>query len=343
MTLTDEDRFVLGTFESNGSGPFPGVGFDEHGDTTVVALSDLGSLGSDIGRVADAPSVIALFEDWDASFRALLGARRLLRTRTKHSVTRHPLSTLHVCAPIDPPRQILCVGANYRTHVIQMIIAQPSPANEGLSIDERRAAAEALMDERAATGTPYAFSKLPSSVTGPYDPISLPIDIEEPDWELELAVIMSRPARHVARSDVMSYIAGFSIANDVTARERVYRRDVPVLGTDFLAGKSSPTFLPFGPYITPAAFVRDHRALRILLKLNGDIMQDGDTGDMVFDVERQIEYLSNRVQLWPGDLVCTGSPAGNGSHHQRFLQPGDVLEGSITGLGTIRNICVAER
>jgi 2-keto-4-pentenoate hydratase/2-oxohepta-3-ene-1,7-dioic acid hydratase in catechol pathway len=127
----------------------------------------------------------------------------------------------------------------------------------------------------------------------------------------------------------------------LTARERVYRPDIPDLATDFLAGKSSPRFLPFGPWITPREFV-DHADLDITLALNGKVMQKGHTSDMVFDIPRQIEYLSSRVELWPGDIICTGSPAGNGMHHHRFLQPGDEMEGSISGLGSIKNRCLAE-
>jgi 2-keto-4-pentenoate hydratase/2-oxohepta-3-ene-1,7-dioic acid hydratase in catechol pathway len=169
----------------------------------------------------------------------------------------------------------------------------------------------------------------------------LPADVRKPDWELELAVVMGRRARRVSRTDALSYVAGFAIANDVTARERVYRPDIPDLATDFLAGKSPPTFLPFGPWITPREFV-EHANLDITLKLNGELMQSGNTEDMLFDIPRQIEYLSSRVELWPGDLICTGSPAGNGMHHQRFLQPGDEIEGSISGLGVMRNRCVPE-
>jgi 2,4-didehydro-3-deoxy-L-rhamnonate hydrolase len=123
----------------------------------------------------------------------------------------------------------------------------------------------------------------------------------------------------------------------------LWRRDeVKAMGTDWVAGKSAPTYLPTGPFMLPAAFVSDPAALQLRLRLNGDIKQDESTADMLFDIPRLIEYLSSMVRLWPGDLICTGSPAGNGTHYQRFLQPGDVVESTISGLGLQRNPVVAE-
>ena len=140
----------------------------------------------------------------------------------------------------------------------------------------------------------------------------------------------------------MDYVAGYTIANDVTARDRLYRPDMRTIASDWLSSKSPPSFLPLGPYLVPARFVPQPQALRITLALNGQTMQDALTSDMIFDISRQIEYVSNRVALLPGDILLTGSPAGNGTHHQRFLRPGDELTGAITGLGQQRNTCIAE-
>ena len=114
------------------------------------------------------------------------------------------------------------------------------------------------------------------------------------------------------------------------------------MGADWISAKGAPSYLPTGPYLVPSSFVTDPQNLQITLRLNGQAMQNESTADMIFDVARIIEYLSTYVQLWPGDLIATGSPAGNGAHYNRFLKPGDVMEGSITGLGTQRNECVAE-
>ena len=112
---------------------------------------------------------------------------------------------------------------------------------------------------------------------------------------------------------------------------------------DFVMSKGAPTFLPLGPFLVPAAFVPDAQGLRLTLKLNGQVMQDESTADMIFSVAHLIEYLSAGVELQPGDVICTGSPAGNGMHYGRFMQQGDVIESSITGLGAQRNRCVADR
>lgn len=251
------------------------------------------------------------------------------------------LADVRLEAPLRP-RQIFCTGANYRRHVAELTAKQADPVTAGLTPEERVAQAYAMMDERARTGTPYAFVKLPSAVTGPFDHIILPHGVEEPDWELELGVVIGRNARNVARRDALAFVAGYLVTNDISSRDRIYRADMKVIGTDWLSSKCQESFLPTGPWIKPARFVPDPQDLQITLKLNGQTMQDETTADMIFDVARQIEYLSSRVRLLPGDIICTGSPAGNGTHYQRFLQPGDVVEGTITGLGTQRLTCIQE-
>jgi 2-keto-4-pentenoate hydratase/2-oxohepta-3-ene-1,7-dioic acid hydratase in catechol pathway len=128
----------------------------------------------------------------------------------------------------------------------------------------------------------------------------------------------------------------------VTARDHIFRRDASALGADWLSGKCFPTFLPFGPLIVPRQFVADPYALTITLAVNGVVYQNETTADMMIGIERQIEYLSDRVELLPGDVICTGSPYGNGAAFGVFLKPADLIEGSITGLGMQRNVCVAE-
>jgi 2-keto-4-pentenoate hydratase/2-oxohepta-3-ene-1,7-dioic acid hydratase in catechol pathway len=198
-----------------------------------------------------------------------------------------------------------------------------------------------MMDRRAAEDQPYMFIGLPSSVTGPYDDVVLPGWSAKPDWELEVAAVIGRPAFRVPRERALEHVAAYTIANDLTAREAVFRRDMPEIGTDWLRAKNAPTFTPLGPYLVPAEFV-DPGDLRVALRLNGRTMQDESTKDMIFDVARLVSYASQTVRLLPGDLVLTGSPAGNGLHWGRLLRPGDVMEGSITGLGAQRNRCVAE-
>jgi len=287
--------------------------------------------------LAGAQDVLALLDDWEAALP------RLEAIAEKGEGAR-PLDEAALAAPYIP-RQIFCTGANYRKHVIGLIMGDPSmrtPADENETDEQRLARVEAMMDERAKASLPYCFLKLPSCVVGPNDKVVLPRNVVKPDWELELGVVIGKRARHVTPEQAMEHVAGFAVVNDVTAREHIFRRDNSAIGADWLSGKCFPTFLPFGPMIVPREFVPDPYDLTIRLSVNGKIYQDESTRDMMINIERQVAYLSDRVELMPGDLICTGSPYGNGSAFGVFLQPGDVMEGSITGLGTQRNPCVAE-
>ena len=317
-------KFAIGSF-SNDAGSFVGL-VQDHRVWDVSAFAGL-------HHVHDA---LTLLQDWERNESLLLDGQDKAPAEASC-----PLDALRIEAPIVP-RQIFCIGANYRKHVVELALKQADPASAHLSSEERAEAVAKMMDERARTGTPYAFVKLPTAVTAPYGKIILPRGSQQTDWELELGVVIGRPARHVSRADALSFVAGYTIANDVTARDRVYRPDLKAIGTDWLSSKNAATFLPLGPWIVPARFVGDPQDLRITLKLNGAIMQDDFTSDMLFDIARQIEYLSSIVELLPGDIICTGSPPGNGTHYQRFLRPGDVVEGTIANLGTQRLTCVDE-
>jgi 2,4-didehydro-3-deoxy-L-rhamnonate hydrolase len=290
--------------------------------------------------------MLSLLEDWDANFEALrrsldamLNDRVGSEPSTEHMI---PSSQLTFHPPVCLPRQVFCAGANYREHVIDLIVDQAPVSRHDLTLEERRVEATRMMDERAAHGSPFVFLKAPSAITGPFDPVVLPAHARQPDWELELAAIIGKPARRVSREDALDCVAGYTIVNDITSRDLVFRKDVGALGADWVASKSAPSHLPMGPCLVPASFVGDPQDLRITLKLNGQVMQDESTADMIFGVARLVEYVSHCVQLWPGDVIATGSPAGNGTHYNRFLVPGDVMEGSITGLGTQRNVCIAD-
>jgi len=243
------------------------------------------------------------------------------------------------------PGQVFCIGANYKKHVVGLIMGDPSMrTSEHDNVDpaELKARVEAMMDARAKA-PPFAFLKLPASVIGPRDEVILPYDVEKPDWELELGVVIGRRAHRVSEAEAMEHVAGFAVVNDVTARELIFRRDGSAIGADWLSGKSFPTFLPFGPMIVPRECIADPYDLAMKLSVNGKVYQDETTADMMASIERQIAYLSSRVVLEPGDLICTGSPYGNGSAFGVFLKPGDVMEATIAGLGKQRNVCVAEK
>ncbi|MFE1500818.1 fumarylacetoacetate hydrolase family protein, partial [Streptomyces albidoflavus] len=265
---------------------------------------------------------------------------RLKALAAEPDLDRRSLTEFRVLAPVEP-RQVFQSGANYRQHVIDLHVAHRAP-DDDRSEEERRAEAAEIMDRRAAEDLPYVFIGLPSAVTGPYDDVTLPAWAAKPDWELELAVVIGRPAYQISPEEALEYVAGYTIANDLTDRATVFRRDMPQIGTDWLRSKNAPGFTPLGPWIVPTESVGDTSDFQLTLKLNGEVMQDESTKDMIFDVARMVAYASQTAQLLPGDLVLTGSPAGNGMHWGRLLRDGDIMDASITGLGAQRTRCTAE-
>ncbi|WP_221800947.1 fumarylacetoacetate hydrolase family protein [Oceanobacter mangrovi] len=245
------------------------------------------------------------------------------------------LLTLH--APLPQPRQFFCSGANYRQHVKDLVIDQRrDPEWQHLNDEEILRQAEQFVEQRAA-GTPYVFSKVSSSICGPNDPVMVADYALMPDWELELAVVIGKPGYQLSDANALEVVAGYTIVNDITNRELTHRPDLHAIGSDWLMGKCQPGYSPMGPYLIPASEVADPQQLRIQLQLNNELMQDESSADMIFDVRQLLVYLSSRVQLYPGDILITGSPAGNGSHFNRFLKPGDVMTSCIEGLGCQQN------
>jgi 2,4-diketo-3-deoxy-L-fuconate hydrolase len=333
--------FRLGSFSAAGERAFAGLLLGEQ----VYAVRGLVTLERALGlHLHGADSVLGLLERWDENFPVLQAIANALAAPSKAlpQTDAALLRALRVHPPLIP-RQIFQAGANYHKHVVDLIVDAAVTRDPSVNREQIRANADDMMRKRAQTGKPFVFMGLASSISGPYDPIVVPFDVRQPDWELELAAVIGRPTRRVSRSEALEYVAGYTIANDVTARERAARPDVPQMGMDWVASKGAPTFLPIGPFITPAPFVGDPQQLRITLALNGQVMQDESTADMIFSVARLIEFISEQAQLLPGDLVLTGSPSGNGTHYNRFIKDGDLLHGEITGLGALRNACLVER
>jgi 2-keto-4-pentenoate hydratase/2-oxohepta-3-ene-1,7-dioic acid hydratase in catechol pathway len=313
--------YALGTFRAGGR-EFAGLVLGDR----VHPIDDAAGL--------HLPSVRQLLEHWDA-VRPELAARAV-----RNPDNGFELESVEVLPPVQP-RQIFQSGANYRTHVMELAAADRKPG-DARSDEEVRAEIGRLQDERARSGEPYVFTGAVSALCGAYDDVVLPVGTSKNDFELELAAVIGRPARRVSRADALSHVVGYTIVNDITTREWVWRRDLPELGTDWFRSKNSPTFLPTGPLVVPAEFVGDPMDVQVTLRLNGQIMQNESTKDMIFDVAQIVSYCSQIATLLPGDLVLTGSPAGNGMHWGRLLRPGDVMESEITGLGRQRNGCVAE-
>ncbi|MEU1185369.1 fumarylacetoacetate hydrolase family protein [Streptomyces sp. NPDC005820] len=236
-----------------------------------------------------------------------------------------PLDSVRLLAPIPVPRRnLFCVGKNYRDHAVEF----------GRSGYDTPSRSEALPDR------PIVFSKATTSVTGPgagIDPH--PGVTAELDYEGELAVIIGRGGRGISRERAFDHVWGYTIVNDVTARD--LQRD----HKQWLLGKSLDTHCPMGPYAVTADEVTDVTALRVETTVNGELRQSAQVKDLIFDIPELIATISAGTTLLPGDLIATGTPAGVGIGFDppRFLGTGDLVEVSITGLGTLRNRVGAER
>ena len=315
--------FALGTFAIAGGGEFGGLVLGQ----AVYELAP---------RVGTA-SIRELLVSWDSSLPRLQAlADALLDTPAEHE-----LSMLQPRPPVSPPGQLFQAGANYHQHVVELTKAGPDRMHREITQEEQREALASL-DARVRDGAPYVFLGLPHGVVGAEDQIVLPEGLGSVDWELELAAVIGRHARHVSREDAYEVIAGYTICNDITARDLIFREDMAGIGTDWFAGKNWPTFFPTGPLLVPSVHVADPMDLGIRLRLNGNVMQDSSTSEMMFDIARLVEYVSSIAELHPGDMLLTGSPSGNGVIHGRFLTDGDVIESEISGLGRQVNRCVAE-
>jgi 2-keto-4-pentenoate hydratase/2-oxohepta-3-ene-1,7-dioic acid hydratase in catechol pathway len=210
------------------------------------------------------------------------------------------------------PGKIVAIGLNYRDHVRET----------GLDVP----------------GAPLVFAKFPSSVIGPRDDIVLPaIAPDQVDWEVELAVVIGRRMRKVTVERALDHVFGYTVANDVSAR------DVQFGDVQWTRGKSFDTFCPIGPEIVTADELPPPQTLALTTRVNGETVQDSHTGEMIFSVAEILSYCSSAFMLQPGDLVLTGTPWGCGGFMDppRFLASGDLLESEIAGIGTLRNRVVS--
>lgn len=311
--------YGFGTFAAGRGAAFPALVVNEQ----AVSLS------------AEFPSTLAMLQDWDR-------AHARLEELAAAPAEGIPLSELRPLPPVEPSGQILCGGANYSKHLHQMVVAHLKREGDTRPDDELRAEAAEIAARRRREEDPFFFVALPSALVGARDDVVLWGPGVEHDWELELAVVLGRGGRAIPESRAMDHVAGFTIVNDVSTRDVMFRPGFPM--TDFAMTKLRPTFKPAGPVVVLKEFVPDYRDLRITLRVNGEAMQDEGVDDIIYGVEELIAYMSRVVDLQAGDLILTGSPAGNAAHHgKRWLTPGDVMEGEITGLGMQRNGCVAAR
>jgi 2,4-diketo-3-deoxy-L-fuconate hydrolase len=327
MAANAAEGFGLGRFAAADQIPFTGIVVADR----VFRLCDLWKVRE------EACSPARLFEDWDQSFERLTSS---VAPRTTLSDSRS-IDTLRILAPLPDTRQIFCTAANYQRHVIDMVVTLGAgAATTEMSANERRSWATKSVQNQLRTGRPFVFMKPITAMAGPCDDLRIPPSVTKLDWELELGVVMGRRAYGVNRRDAAAYVAGYLIVNDMSARDKLARPDAPGLGADWLGSKGAPGFLPTGPLFVPRQFIPDLGSLRMTLSVNGVLKQDDRPSDMIFDIGRQIEFITEHAAMLPGDILCTGSPTGNGVIHGQFLQIGDVIEAAIEGLGRQRICCI---
>jgi 2,4-didehydro-3-deoxy-L-rhamnonate hydrolase len=313
--------FGIGTFASGASASFPGL---VQPDGTVIDLS------------AQYRDTHAIFDDWERAFD------RLVQINAHPVGDPHRYADLRPLTPLAHPN-LLCAGANYKQHAAEMLTKNKFNQDNrlpGESDEDFFKRNYALMEKRALEGMPFIWTGLHSSLTGAQDDVVLPVIGSQPDWELELGVVLGKSERYVTPEQAGRLVAGYLVVNDLGTVDQARRSDTP-WKFDWIS-KHQPTFKPAGPFIVPAAFIELNDDVRIKLKVNGVTKQDWPVTDMIFSIERLLAYASERLRLLPGDLLLTGSPPGNGASHGHFLQPGDVIDSEITYLGHQTNHCVAE-
>jgi 2,4-didehydro-3-deoxy-L-rhamnonate hydrolase len=222
-------------------------------------------------------------------------------------------------APIRPMR-IFCAAANYIEHAKEMGSALAAKSQS----------------------KPYMFLKLQDTVIGPGADIVKPPETAKLDWEVELGVVIGRQARRIGVAQALDYVAGYTVVNDISARDLNSRTDYP-FKFDWFQGKSWDTFAPLGPWIVPAWLIPDPQALNLKLTVNGEVMQQDSTAHMIWNVREQVSYLSQILTLRPGDVIATGTPTGVGMARGIFLKGGDKVEATVEGIGTLANRVVDEQ
>ncbi|MEX0772598.1 MAG: fumarylacetoacetate hydrolase family protein [Balneolales bacterium] len=247
-------------------------------------------------------------EDYDTKFLGSGGLNRLKDWADKQGASAPKImDEIRLAPPVLNPGKIVCVGLNYEDHAKE----------GGMELPEE----------------PILFFKATSSLVGPDDDLIIPKNSGKTDWEVELAVIIGKKASYVSEEEALDHVAGYCLHNDYSEREFQLER-----GGQWVKGKSCDTFAPLGPVIATQDEIGDVNNLRLWLKVNGEMKQDGNTSSLVFGIPALVSYISQYMALMPGDVISTGTPAGVGMGFRppQFLQPGDTVELGIDGLGVSR-------
>jgi len=253
----------------------------------------------------------AFVKDYDENFFEQNGLQKLVGIINENKL---PLleDGQRIGSPIARPSKILCIGLNYAKHAKETGAAIPTE--------------------------PILFLKSTSSLTGPFDNIIIPKNSEKTDWEVELGVVIGKKASYVSEAEAMDYVAGYVLHNDVSERAFQLER-----GGTWDKGKGCDSFAPLGPWLVTKDEIPNPHKLRLWLSLNGKMMQDSNTDDLIFNIPQLISYSSQFMTLLPGDVISTGTPAGVGLGFSPniYLKPGDVVELGIDGLGSSKQTAIA--
>ena len=267
-------------------------------------------------------TTLDVLADWQAATGRLAAAS----TQTDRFESQ-PLDRTKLLAPVLWPAAIFCAGANFTDHMMEMakvqnIAPEPDPHTLGLN--------------------PWHFIKASRSIAHPGATVKLPPYSKMVDWEAELVAVIGRPAKDVPLERALDYVAGYTIANDLSARDLTKRPGVPdgsPFKYDWVGQKNFDSACPVGPWIVPAENIPDPQNISIKLWVNDVIKQDSHTSKMIFTLAEQLSHLSSRITLNPGDLILTGTPSGVGLARKEFLKAGDVVKITIEGIGTLTNTC----
>ncbi len=273
------------------------------------------------GKAAYA-SVMGILADWKAAQATL---KKAAAGAAKSRAKRQPLQKTKLLAPVQFPSTVYCAGANYADHAAAMAAREGNPPPP---------------DPHAQGLKPWHFLKAPRAITDPGAAIKITGYAKAMDWEIELAAVIGRPAKDVPKDKALDYVAGYTVANDLSARDRGRRPGVSetsVFKMDWTKHKSFEGSCPLGPWIVPASDIPDPQNLGLKLWVNGALKQDSNTGKMLFSLAEQIEQLSINMTLLPGDLILTGTPSGTGAESGNFLKAGDVVKLWVERIGEIEN------
>ena len=252
-------------------------------------------------------------KDYDEDFFANKGLDNLKTILKDSAGLKEIAADVRWASPLARPSKLICIGLNYADHAAESNMTLPKE--------------------------PVVFFKATSSIVGPNDKLIIPRNSTKTDWEVELAVVIGKRASYVEEQDALNYVAGYCLHNDYSEREFQLER-----GGQWVKGKSCDSFAPLGPWMATPDELNDLDNLRLWLTVNGKMMQDGSTSNLVFKIPFLVSYLSQFMTLLPGDIISTGTPAGVGLGQKPepvYLKPGDVVELGIDGLGTSKQVAHA--